>query len=118
MAARTAQAVWTGNLTEGKGRITVQSGTLDDLRTTTRTSIEITTDRPAGGLESFAGVHALRTDGTSLHFEVDSSALDAVLNHLVPFGVRSLVSQPPTLEELFLRQYGDDIIAEQTELTP
>lgn len=29
MAARTAQAVWTGNLTEGKGRITVQSGTLD-----------------------------------------------------------------------------------------
>jgi osmotically inducible protein OsmC len=29
MAARTAQAVWNGNLTEGKGRITVQSGTLD-----------------------------------------------------------------------------------------
>ena len=96
----------------------VQSGTLDDLRTTTRTSIEITTDRPAGGLESFAGVHALRTEGTSLHFEVDSSSLDAVMNHLVPFGVRSLVSQPPTLEELFLRQYGDDLMADETELTP
>jgi len=96
----------------------VQSGTLSDLRTTTRTSIEITTDRPAGGLESFSGVHALRIDGTSLHFEVDSSALDAVMNHLVPFGVRSLVSQPPTLEELFMRQYGDDLIAEETEPAP
>lgn len=29
MAARTAEAQWTGNLTEGKGRIKVQSGTLD-----------------------------------------------------------------------------------------
>ncbi len=29
MAARTAEAHWTGNLTEGKGRIKVQSATLD-----------------------------------------------------------------------------------------
>jgi ABC-2 type transport system ATP-binding protein len=96
----------------------VQSGTLDDLRTTTRTAIAITTDRPADGLESFAGVHALRTDGTSLRFEVDSSALDAVMSYLVPFGVRSLVSQPPTLEELFLRQYGDNLRSDEVELSP
>ena len=96
----------------------VQSGTLDDLRTTTRTSIAITTDRPADGLQSFEGVHALRTDGTSLRFEVDSSALDAVMSYLVPFGVVSLVSQPPTLEELFLRQYGDDLRVDEAELSP
>lgn len=29
MPARTAEAVWNGNLTDGKGRIKVQSGTLD-----------------------------------------------------------------------------------------
>ncbi len=29
MASRTAEAQWQGNLTEGKGRIKVQSGTLD-----------------------------------------------------------------------------------------
>jgi len=29
MPLRTAQALWSGNLTEGKGHITVQSGTLD-----------------------------------------------------------------------------------------
>jgi len=40
-----------------------------------------------------------------VHCQVDAPALDAVLHTLVRFGVRSLVSQPPTLEELFLRHY-------------
>jgi ABC-2 type transport system ATP-binding protein len=40
-------------------------------------------------------------------FDVDAGALDETIRHLSSFGVRSLVSQPPTLEELFLRHYGD-----------
>jgi ABC-2 type transport system ATP-binding protein len=39
---------------------------------------------------------------------VDSDQLDPLLRRLVPAGVRTLVSQPPTLEELFLRHYADD----------
>ena len=35
--------------------------------------------------------------------------LDAALDTLQAAGVRSLTSQPPTLEELFLRHYGDQI---------
>ena len=93
----------------------VLSGTLDDLRTTTRTAITASTDRPVNGLEQIEGVHAVRTDGASVRFEVDSSALDTTLNHLVTFGVRSLISQPPTLEELFLRQYGEDLAREGGE---
>lgn len=93
----------------------VLSGTLDDLRTTTRTSITISTDRPVDGIESIDGVHAVRTDGASVSFEVDSIALDTVLKRLVTFGVRSLVSQPPTLEELFLRQYGEDLALDDGE---
>ena len=93
----------------------VLSGTLDDLRTTTRTSITISTDRPVDGLESIDGVHAVRTDGASVRFEVDSVALDTVLRRLVTFGVRTLVSQPPTLEELFLRQYGEDLAIDEGE---
>jgi ABC-2 type transport system ATP-binding protein len=38
---------------------------------------------------------------------VDNSALDELLVRLTRAGVRSLVSQPPTLEELFLRHYTD-----------
>jgi ABC-2 type transport system ATP-binding protein len=37
--------------------------------------------------------------------QVDAERLDEVLRHLSAAGVRSLVSQPPTLEELFLRHY-------------
>jgi ABC-2 type transport system ATP-binding protein len=97
---------------------TVQSGTLDDLRTTTRTAITVSTDRPVTGLEATRGVHAVRADETSLRFEVDNAALGEVMRHLAGFGVRSLVSQPPTLEELFLREYGDDLAANGTGMAP
>ena len=39
--------------------------------------------------------------------------LNRVLEHLVEFDVRSLTSSPPTLEEIFLRHYGD-VIATRT----
>jgi ABC-2 type transport system ATP-binding protein len=38
-----------------------------------------------------------------------------VLGRLVALGVRTLVSSPPTLEELFLRHYGDDIGTRRSE---
>ena len=38
--------------------------------------------------------------------EVDSDKLEDLLRVLVTAGVRTLVSQPPTLEELFLRHYS------------
>jgi ABC-2 type transport system ATP-binding protein len=50
-------------------------------------------------------VHGLRADGGRVRFSVDAAALDLALRHLTQAGVRSLVSQPPTLEELFLRHY-------------
>ena len=31
------------------------------------------------------------------------------MRRLVDAGIRTLTSQPPTLEELFLRHYGDEI---------
>ena len=89
---------------------TVQSGTLDDLRTTTRTSMTVSTDRPVDDLAHRAGVHAVRSDGAFFRLEVDNDALGAITSHLATFGIRSLVSQPPTLEQLFLREYGDDAV--------
>src|SRR6266508_2936650 len=57
------------------------------------------------------GVHALVTDGTRARFDVDNDSLDTVLRQLTAYGVRSLVSQPPTLEELFLRHYGEELVS-------
>lgn len=87
---------------------TQESGTLQELRGMTRTAIVAELERPPEGLESVAGVHALRVDRTRAEFDVDTARLDEVLKVLSGFGVRTLVSHPPTLEELFLRQYGDE----------
>ncbi|HET9006841.1 MAG TPA: ABC transporter ATP-binding protein [Actinomycetes bacterium] len=89
------------------GRI-VESGTLADLRHLTRTSIEAELAAPPDGLVGLPGVHDLQVDGTRARLQVDTANLDEVLKHLSAAGVRSLTSQPPTLEELFLRHYQDE----------
>jgi ABC-2 type transport system ATP-binding protein len=87
---------------------TVESGTLAELRHLTRTSIEAELAGPPDGLTGLAGVYGLEVDGTRVRCQVDADRLDQVLRHLSAAGVRSLVSQPPTLEELFLRHYQAD----------
>jgi ABC-2 type transport system ATP-binding protein len=46
-----------------------------------------------------------------VQLQVDTAQLDAVLRRLTAAGVRSLVSQPPTLEDLFLRHYQAEQVA-------
>jgi ABC-2 type transport system ATP-binding protein len=87
---------------------TVESGTLAELRHLTRTSIQAELAGPPDGLAGLAGVHELQLEGTRVRCQVDADHLDQVLRHLSAAGVRSLVSQPPTLEELFLRHYQTD----------
>src|SRR5215207_602295 len=84
---------------------TVESGSLADLRHLTRTSIAVETERPPSGLADLPGVHNLHVDGRRARFDVDSTALGEALGHLGTFGIGTLTSQPPTLEELFLRHY-------------
>jgi ABC-2 type transport system ATP-binding protein len=84
---------------------TVESGTLAELRHLTRTSVTAELSAPADGLASLPGVHNLRVNGTQVTCEADSDGLPGLLRELSRVGVRSLVSQPPTLEELFLRHY-------------
>jgi ABC-2 type transport system ATP-binding protein len=87
----------------------VETGTLAAMRHLTRTSIVADLAGEPDGLSTLAGVHDLRVAGTRVHCEVDTDRLDAVLRQLTSVGVRSLVSQPPTLEELFLRHYRDEL---------
>ncbi|MFI9558248.1 ABC transporter ATP-binding protein [Nonomuraea endophytica] len=84
---------------------TVESGSLADLRHLTRTSVTAELIGPADGLARLPGVHELTVDGDRLRCQVDGAALTPVLTELARAGVRSLTSQPPTLEELFLRHY-------------
>jgi ABC-2 type transport system ATP-binding protein len=51
------------------------------------------------------GVHDVSVDGGRFRCQVDQAAMAEFTRWLAGYGVRSLVSQPPTLEELFLRHY-------------
>jgi ABC-2 type transport system ATP-binding protein len=96
-----------------EGRI-VESGTLAELRHLTRTSVTAETARPVDGLATIAGLHDLRMldgDGRHVSFEVETTHLDEAIGRLGTAGIRALTSAPPTLEELFLRHYGDDLRA-------
>ena len=84
---------------------TVESGTLADLRHLTRTSITAELAGPPNGLATLANIHDLKVEGNRVRFDVETRSLDDALRQLTQVGVRSLVSQPPTLEELFLRHY-------------
>ena len=93
------------------GRV-VEGGTLGELRHLTRTSITAETELPAQSLADLDGVHGLEIEGSTVRFAVDTDHLDLAVRRLAELGVRSLVSHPPTLEELFLRHYGDELAKE------
>ena len=92
------------------GRV-VQSGTLAELRHLTRTTVIAETERPATAIAQVPGVHRPEFHGDRVTFDVDSDHLDEAVTALARFGVRSLAAHPPTLEELFLRQYGEEVPA-------
>ena len=88
---------------------TVEAGTLDDLRQLTRTAVVAETDRSPIGLADHQGVHGMTVDGTIVRFHVDDSELADAVHRLSEAGLRTLRCAPPTLEELFLRHYGDQL---------
>lgn len=88
---------------------TVDTGTLSEMRHLSRTSIVAELESQPDGLTELGGVHDLVVDTTRVRFDVDNDHLDAVLRQLTTFGVRSLTSQPPTLEALFLRHYEEEL---------
>jgi ABC-2 type transport system ATP-binding protein len=91
---------------------TVESGTLSDLRHLTRTSIAVDTVGEPRGLGDLPGIHGLQVADHRAQFDIDTDQIQDALRKLTELGVRSLTIHPPTLEELFLRHYGDVLDAE------
>ena len=87
----------------------VESGTLAELRHLTRTSVHAELGAPPTGLSNLPGVHDLVVEGNRVQCEVDTDHLDGLLRVLSTAGVRTLTSTPPTLEELFLRHYNEEV---------
>lgn len=93
----------------------VEVGTLAELRHLTRTSVVVDLSEPAiaaaaaGRLSSLDGVHEVTVDGARITCQVRSTAMSGLLGVLAAFPVTGMTSQPPTLEELFLRHYAQAV---------
>lgn len=83
----------------------VESGTLAELRHLTRNSVSATLSRIPVDLRDWPGVHDGHSDGNRVRFDVESDHIGEVMASLSEYGIQTLVTQPPSLEELFLRHY-------------
>ena len=92
----------------------VETGTLDELRHLTRTSFRVATGASLAEVAAIPGVHDAREEAGHLVFDVDGGDLETVLAALTRAGVTALTATPPSLEELFLRHYGERIAEPST----
>jgi len=95
----------------------VESGSLADLRHLTRTEVSFLAEGVSlAAVEAIPGAHEVRQASDRIRFTVDSSDVARTLPGLGALNVQALTVTPPSLEELFLRHYGDEITAADTSL--
>ena len=91
--------------------VTVETGSITQLRSRLRTQVTAVLTGGSAALAGVDGVHDLvQVDGQT-RFTVDEESLPAVLAQVARLQPRSLVANPPSLEELFLRHYGEELAA-------
>ena len=83
----------------------IETGTLQELRHLTRTSITVQTERPLTHLAGQPGVHDILEEAEGVMCSVDTERLGQIIGYLGQFGIVSLECTPPTLEQLFMRHY-------------
>ncbi|MDQ2756230.1 MAG: ABC transporter ATP-binding protein, partial [Actinomycetota bacterium] len=86
---------------------TVETGTLAELRHLARTTVDATLERPvtAETFSALPGVVDVVVDGERVRCSVETGRLGMLLETLGGSGIRTLTSQPPSLEELFMDRY-------------
>ena len=89
---------------------TVESGTLSELRHLTRTEVSFVADGITDAqLARIPNAHDLHTSDGRVRFTADSDKLSGVLSALAELDTQGLTVAPPSLEELFLRHYGEEL---------
>lgn len=94
-----------------RGR-TLQTGTLDELRHLTRTRVHAHTAHAPDVSIGDRWARDLAVDGEAVTFDVEGTDLDAAVTYLATLGLQSLECHPPTLEELFLSHYQQDLVGD------
>ena len=84
----------------------LQTGTLEEMRRRTRTNIKATLAQPQKEILELDGVHDATLHDNRLVCSVDTDKLRQFMSILAGYGIEALVSEPPSLEELFLSHYA------------
>jgi len=87
---------------------TVETGSLAELRHLTETAVDATVRGPVPPLDSVSGVSDVLVEGNRIRLQVSTAHLGELVALLGSAGIETLTSQPPTLEQLFLRHYDQD----------
>jgi ABC-2 type transport system ATP-binding protein len=85
----------------------VEIGSLADMRHLSALQVEAELDGAVPDLSRIPGVSAVEVDGNRVRCHV-TGPIEPLLSVLATAGVRHLISQEPSLEELFLAHYGSD----------
>ncbi|MGD0379237.1 MAG: ABC transporter ATP-binding protein [Acidimicrobiales bacterium] len=85
----------------------VEMGTLAEMRHLSALTVEATFEGPAPDLSGVEGVSSVEHHGRVVRCQVRGS-VEPLLKVLAASGVTELLSREPSLEELFLAQYGGD----------
>jgi len=93
-----------GILRQGK---LVELGTLAEMRHLSALTVEATFDGPVPDLTGVPGVSSVQAEGRVVRCQVRGSVAP-LLKVLAAADVTELLSREPSLEELFLAQYGDN----------
>lgn len=88
-----------------QGKI-VEEGTLDELRHLTRSTVTVQLNNQ-DDIKDIEGIYDLLKLNEKWKFSVDTNTMVSVMQRLASMGIKSLVAEPPTLEELFIRHYGE-----------
>lgn len=86
----------------------VRSGSLSELRASAGTYVDAEVHADPTALNSLRSITGLTMDRSRIRFSVGNHELTAALGILNHVGVSSLTCAPPSLEDLFLREYESD----------
>ncbi len=85
----------------------VETGTLDELRHLTRSTVTLVTEGDVSIMSSVNGVHDFTKKGNQATFSADNAYINDILTQAAKLRVKKFEAVPPTLEDLFMRHYED-----------
>src|SRR5699024_12853607 len=83
----------------------VETGTLEQLRHLTRSTVALGTEGDVSEMAKVNGVHDFIDNDNQATFSADNQHINDILIEATKLGVKKFEAVPPTLEDLFMRHY-------------